>query len=89
MWEIAKLVEHGKLDLRDDISVWFRESLKYPGLTILELTPEIAVESISLPDGFHSDPSDQIIVATARIHQCELVSSDRKIVRYPYVRTIY
>lgn len=28
LWEIAKLVEHGKLDLRDDISVWFRESLK-------------------------------------------------------------
>ncbi|MCY4651649.1 MAG: hypothetical protein OXC95_00625 [Dehalococcoidia bacterium] len=52
-------------DNEDDISEWFRESLTYPGLTILELTPEIAVESTRLPSGLNKDPSDQIIVATA------------------------
>ena len=88
-WEIAKLVEHRKLDLGDDISAWFRESLAYPGLAILELTPEIAVESTSLPGTLDTtDPSDQIIVATARVHGCSLVTSDRDILRYPHVETI-
>ncbi len=87
-WEVAKLVEYGKLDLGDEISVWFRESLAYPGLAVLELTPEIAAESTMLPDGFHSDPADQIIVATARVHKCSLVTSDRDIIRYPHVTTI-
>ena len=29
-----------------------------------------------------------IIVATARVHACDLVTSDEKIVKYPHVRTI-
>ena len=88
LWEIAKLVEYGKLDLGDEISAWFRESLTYPGLTILDLTPEIAVESTRLPGALNTDPSDQIIVATARVHECSLVTSDRDIIRYPHVTTI-
>ena len=87
-WEIAKLAEYGKLDLGYDILEWFRESLTYPGLTILELTPEIAVESTRLPGGFNKDPSDQIIVATAMVHGCSLVTSDRDMIRYPHVTTV-
>ena len=52
------------------------------------MTPEVAVESVSLPGVFHRDPSDQIIVATARVHGCPLVTSDAKISRYPHVRTV-
>jgi PIN domain nuclease of toxin-antitoxin system len=37
---------------------------------------------------FHRDPADQIIAATARFHGCPLVTSDRKILDYPYVDTI-
>ena len=88
LWEIAKLAEHGKLDLGDEVSAWFRDSLTYPGLTILELTPEIAVESTRLPGDFNKDPSDQIIVATARVHKCSLVTSDRNMISYPHVTTI-
>lgn len=88
-WEIAKAIEHSKLELPIGTSEWFELALGYPGITILELTPEIAMESTNLPGDFHKDPADQIIVATARIFQCDLVSSDGKIVRYPHVRTIY
>jgi PIN domain nuclease of toxin-antitoxin system len=49
---------------------------------------EIAVESTRLPGEFHRDPADQIIVATARVHNVPLVSSDRKIIAYPHVVTI-
>ena len=87
-WEVAKLCEYGRLALPVELSEWFQAAFLYPGISLLELTPEIAIESTSLPGGFHRDPSDQIIVATARVHNCPLVTSDDKIAGYPYVRTV-
>ena len=55
---------------------------------MLELTPEIAIESTRLPGEFHRDPADQIIVATARVHKCPLVTADERILDYPHVKTI-
>lgn len=87
-WEVAKLYEYGRLELPVGLREWFRLALEYPGISLLPLTPEIAVESTRLPGGFHRDPSDQIIVATARVYECPLVTSDRRIVNYPHVQTI-
>jgi len=87
-WEIAKLVEHGRLELPYALVEWFEQALSYPGIRLLELTPEIAIESTQLPGEFHRDPADQIIVATARVHGCPLVTSDSKILKYSNVETI-
>ena len=87
-WEVAKLCEYGRLELPVGLAEWFRLALEYPGVSLLPLTPEIAVESTRLPGSFHRDPSDQIIVATARVHECPLVTSDDKILYYPHVQTI-
>ena len=87
-WEVAKLAEYRRLALPLALPDWFDAALRYPGLTLLHLTPEVAVESVNLPGVFHRDPSDQIIVATARVHGCPLVTSDAKISRYPHVRTV-
>ena len=87
-WEIAKLTELGRLALPVGLSEWFEVALGYPGVGLLELTPEVAVESASLPGAFHRDPADQVIVATARVHGCPLVTSDRDINAYPHVQTV-
>ena len=87
-WEIAKLVEYGRLPLVADLPEWFEIALGFPGVTLLPLTPDIAIEATSLPGDFHRDPADQIIVATARLNECPLVSTDRQIVNYPHVQTI-
>ena len=87
-WEVAKLVEYARLDVSCPLAEWFEQALSYPGIRILPLTPEIAIESTQLPDEFHRDPADQIIVASARTHDCPLVSSDAKLLRYPHVETI-
>ena len=87
-WEIAKLVEYGRLELPTSLDEWFDQALDYPGVQLLALTPEIAIESTRLPGDFHRDPADQIIVATARVYGCPLVTSDEKIVNYPHVTTI-
>ncbi|NUM48756.1 MAG: type II toxin-antitoxin system VapC family toxin [Anaerolineales bacterium] len=88
IWEVAKLVERKRIELPFPLHEWFAQALSYPGVRILDLTPEIAIESTRLPGEFHRDPADQVIVATARIHQCALVTSDEKIRHYPHVESV-
>lgn len=85
---MAKLVEHGRLELPYSVPEWFEQALNYPGVRLLELTPEIAFESTSLPGDFHRDPADQIIVATSRIHNIPLATADAKILAYDHVETL-
>ena len=87
-WEIAKLVEYGRLELPCSLKEWFEQALSYPGVYVIELTPEIAIGSTQLPGEFHRDPADQIIVATARVYGCPLVTADSRILKYPHVTTI-
>jgi len=79
-------VELKRLTLPIPVLDWFEDALSYPGVRLLDLTPEIAADSTTLPGEFHRDPADQIIVATARIHDCPVLSTDRKILDYPQVR---
>jgi PIN domain nuclease of toxin-antitoxin system len=88
-WEVAKLVRGGRMQLTIGVSEWLDEALAYPGVELLGFTPEIAVEANNLPGDFHRDPADQILVATARVYQCPLVSSDGSIRSYPHVATVY
>ncbi|MBP7963307.1 MAG: type II toxin-antitoxin system VapC family toxin [Caldilineaceae bacterium] len=87
-WEVAKLVELKKLTLHYPIDEWLDTALSYPGVRLLPLTLEIALESTRLPGTFHRDPADQIIVATARLHDCPLLTIDTKILNYPHVRLL-
>jgi len=62
---VAKLVEHGRFELPCSLLLWFEQALGYPGIHLLELTPDVAIESTQLPGEFHRDAADQNIVATA------------------------
>ncbi|HIP70940.1 MAG TPA: type II toxin-antitoxin system VapC family toxin [Anaerolineae bacterium] len=85
-WEVAKLVELKRLILHCPIDKWLKTALHYPGIQLLALTPEIVVASTQLPGKFHRDPADQLIVATARIYDCPLLTVDDKILKYPHVK---
>jgi len=87
-WEVAKLVERGRLQLAGPVLQWLHQALASPGVLQLDLTPEIAVESTQLPLPFHRDPADQIIVATARIHAIPLLTADARLLQYPHVTTL-
>lgn len=86
-WEVAKLVERGRIELTMPVKQWLTEALSFPGVRLLELTPDIAVDSTQLPGTFHRDPADQMIVATARYHDVPLVTLDAKLLEYQYVQT--
>jgi len=87
-WEVAKLVEYGRLELACAVEEWMEQAMAYPGMQLLELTPQIAIESTKLPGSFHCDPADQIIVATARVYDISLLTADRRILQYQHVRTL-
>lgn len=87
-WEVALLEAHGKLALPLPVEAWLTTALSYPGVRLLPLTPRIAVEATRLPDGFHRDPADQLIVATARVSDSLLLTADQRILDYPHVRTV-
>ncbi|BBD55357.1 hypothetical protein NIES204_26630 [Planktothrix agardhii NIES-204] len=80
-WEIAKLVEKNRLTFESSIEEWLELALKYPGIQLLPLNLPIILESTRL-SGFHADPADQIIVATAKINGLSLITQDEKILTY-------
>ena len=85
-WEIAKLIEKGRLSLTLPVGQWIDQALAYPGIRLLPIDPKIAVASTQLPQPFHNDPADQIITATAREMDCPLATDDGKILAYPHVK---
>ena len=88
-WEIAMLVSKGRLNLNMDALSWFRVALSRPSVELLPLTSEIAVRAYQLPEPFHPDPADRLIVATAIENDCALVTSDTRILGHPGVATVY
>lgn len=87
-WEIAKLVEKDRLNLNMEVKEWMDTALAYPGIKIVDLTPEICVASTQMPGAFHKDPADQLIVATAMQYGWILYTCDQKILDYPFVQTM-
>lgn len=86
-WEVAKLVEYDRLVLSKPLEGWFTSALAYPGVRLLDLTLPILIESTRL-QGFHKDPADQIIVATARLLEVPILTADTKILTYEGVQTL-
>jgi PIN domain nuclease of toxin-antitoxin system len=88
-WEVAKLVEKNRLQLTVPVDEWIDSALKYPGISLVPLEPQIAVASTQLAQPFHNDPADQIIVATARLLQCRLATDDQRLLQYPHVKLLW
>jgi PIN domain nuclease of toxin-antitoxin system len=88
LWELAKLVEKSRIGFTIPTITWMRRSLSERDLRIADLTPEIAVDS-TLLKGFHRDPVDQIIVATARVLGMPLVTADKRILEFAEVEAIW
>jgi PIN domain nuclease of toxin-antitoxin system len=79
LWEAAKLVELGRLELSVPLAEFFRLAIT-PELTVLPVTPAIAERATTLEtSGFHKGPVDQLITATALVHKLRLVSDDSRI----------
>jgi PIN domain nuclease of toxin-antitoxin system len=66
---------------------WVQRAIPSGEIEVLPLSVEICAESNDLPGSFgNDDPFDQIIVATARVHDLTLVSCDGAVRQYPHVK---
>ena len=86
--EISRLAAARLIELPTDALAWISRLLSYPNVQLLPITPEIAVRAYNMPEPFHRDPADRILVATALELSCPLLTSDSRIIDYPHITTI-
>jgi PIN domain nuclease of toxin-antitoxin system len=89
LWELASLIDHGRVTVAGSVEGFLREIAHRPGLTVLDITPEIAALTVQFPPGFPNYPADRIIGATARAHALTLVTRDRRMQDSPLLQTIW
>lgn len=81
-WETAMLVKRGRLSLNTSVHRWTEEALSKPGINLLPFSPEIAIESVNLPEPIHKDPADRILIASARVETMTLVTRDVEVLEF-------
>ncbi len=86
--EIARLLDSGGLALRGSLQSWVRRTTDLLRSQTVEMSHDIAITSYTLPEPFHRDPADRILVATAKRLALTLVTADERILAYPHVRTL-
>jgi len=83
VWELALLVRKGRLTLNRDLHAWIAASREAPGVRVVPLGLDAALESVALPDlDDHADPADRFLLATARTLGARLVTCDERLLRY-------
>jgi len=88
LWEIALLVERGRVRLALPLDQWLARATAAPLVERCGMSPAIAREMVALSTTFDWDPADRILVATARVLGVPLVTSDARIVDAALVATI-
>lgn len=82
VWEVGMLESKRRIEIEVSCQDWVKRALANPRLTLVGLSPEIALDSTRLPGGLHADPADRILVATARQMHARILTRDRKLIEY-------
>lgn len=88
-WEVALLVERGRLELTIDVADWVARAESAPELRFVSVDHRVGIRAVQLPDFPHKDPADRMIVATALDLGAALVTADRRLRDYQPVTTIW
>ncbi len=88
-WEFSKLIEKKKIGISCDPEDWINIALDMPKFRLVPLSPVLAYRSTVLPQPFHNDSADQIIVATAREENATILTKDERILTYKNVRSLW
>lgn len=87
LWETALLVAKGRLVLEEELESWLVVAASPAVVKRCPISPAIVAEMNRLPEDFHQDPADRLIVATARTLQIPLATQDRKILSANLTKT--
>ena len=89
IWEVAMLVQGGRLAFTMPTDVWIARVESLPFLTFLPVDNRIAARAVQLEDFPHRDPADRIIAATALGAGATLATADARLRAYPKLKTIW
>ena len=78
-WEIALLVDTGRIDLDVPIEAWVKRFLERPGIDAVPLGHGPASRAYQLHHLEHRDPAARLLIATAVELACPLVTYDQRI----------
>ena len=81
-WEIALLVDTGRIELDLPIEAWVARFLQRPGIKSVPLGHRAASRSYQLHKLEHRDPADRLLIATAIELVCPFVTYDERIARF-------
>ncbi|WP_426122649.1 type II toxin-antitoxin system VapC family toxin [Pararhizobium sp. PWRC1-1] len=81
-WEIGMLIAKRRLPTKRNALSWFADFVKDADVAVLDVTPQLLVESSFLPTPVHNDPTDRILIATAREYDLTIITRDRAILAY-------
>ena len=81
LWEIARKVQKGTLQLPLEPPEWFARVRRQHNLTLLPLSDAVMFKAATLPE-IHKDPADRFIVATALLNNLDVVSTDHNFPEY-------
>lgn len=79
LWEVAMVVEKGRLDLRRPLGDWLEGATHSRAVRVVPISAAIATETQMAR--VLRDPADRIIVATSRILGVPIFTYDRNILR--------
>lgn len=89
IWEVAMLVDRGRLTLTLALDVWIEQVESLPFLAFQPVDNRIAARAVRL-DGFSPrDPADRMIAATALELGATLITADARLRGYTPVKTVW
>jgi PIN domain nuclease of toxin-antitoxin system len=89
LWEIAMLVEKGRVQVGVDCQSFINLILQANKARVQPITPLIAALSAQLPAEINRDPADRLIVATALAESARLLTADHNLRNTDVIATIW
>jgi PIN domain nuclease of toxin-antitoxin system len=84
LWEVAMLVDRGRLDLEVPLRHWLEIASHPRTVRVVPISAAIAAETTVARS--LRDPADRLIVATSRVFDLPLFTNDRNILRSKLAR---
>jgi PIN domain nuclease of toxin-antitoxin system len=81
-WEIALLVDTGRIGLDVSVEAWLERFVGRPGIDTVPLSHTAAAGAYRLHQLTHRDPGDRLLIATAVELACPLVTYDERVTRF-------
>lgn len=80
IWETEMLERKGRIRLEPNFSEWIKKATHPDFLVVLPIDIDVVLTQRKLPDTFHNDPADRLLVSTSILSGYQLATKDSLII---------